>query len=148
MVGGLCETWYNMWIKYVCGVFPWWESVGWNCFSWAEGFPYFKRSSVEISAKSYMCLYFKLWVVIIFLNELGYHMLCEFLVESEKLGYIQGHAAIATCRPLQVRTWHDPYVFRIFFTWKKYQKNQKNTRKNIMKKKGRKSQKKNHRPRY
>ena len=50
-----------------------------NYFFWAGGYPCFKRSSTEILTKSYMCLYFKLWVVIIFLNELGYHMPCEFL---------------------------------------------------------------------
>ena len=36
--------------------------------------------------QSLTCLYFKLWVVIIFLNELGYHMPCEFLDEAWETG--------------------------------------------------------------
>ena len=50
-----------------------------------QGSLYFKWSFVEISVKSYICLYFKLWVVITFLNKLGYHMPCEFLDGAWKI---------------------------------------------------------------
>ena len=78
-------AWYNMWIRFVCDGFPWWECVGWNYFFWAGGFHILNRVLSKFQ-QSLTCLYFKLWVVIIFLNELGYHMPCEFLDGVWKTG--------------------------------------------------------------
>ena len=58
----------------------WWECENFKLFfSWAEGYPYFKRGSVEFSTRIFKCIYFKLWAMNYFLNELGYLKPCESL---------------------------------------------------------------------
>ena len=54
-------------------------------FFWAGGFHILNRVLSKFQ-QSLTCLYFKLWVVIIFLNELRYHMPCEFLDGVWKTG--------------------------------------------------------------
>ena len=50
-----------------------------NYFFLVEDSPHFKRGFTEFSTEVLKCIYFKLWVVNHFPNELGYLKSCEFL---------------------------------------------------------------------